>query len=92
MVDHVGMLTKRIVQALRISLPDAPEKVYSLLLAESADCPHIHFHIIPRLSAHPREFRGPRIFGFDGPAVETGKIEELADRMRDRLRSGAAGK
>lgn len=80
-----GLVKKRIVQALRLSLPDRPEKVYSILLAEAVDCPHIHFHIVPRLSSYPREFRGPRIFGFDGPAVDNQKIEDLAKSIREKL-------
>lgn len=80
-----GLVKKRIVQALRLSVPDRPEKVYSILLAESSDCPHIHFHIVPRLKSHPREFRGPRIFGYDGPPVESAKVEDLANLMREKL-------
>ena len=83
--ERFGLVKKRIVRALRLSLSDQPEKVYSILLAESADSPHIHFHIVPRLHSYPQEFRGPRIFSFDGPNVDNKRVEDLANSMRDKL-------
>lgn len=41
----------------------APSKVYVCLFAESIQCPHIHFHIIPR--APEIEARGPQIFQYE---------------------------
>ncbi len=40
----------------------APSKVYVCLFAESAQCPHIHFHVIPRTTE--MEVRGPEIFDY----------------------------
>ena len=40
-----------------------PSKVYVCLFAESALCPHIHFHIIPRTVE--MEARGPEIFNYE---------------------------
>jgi len=40
----------------------APDKVYVCLFAEATDCPHVHFHIIPR--AAEIEARGSEIFNY----------------------------
>jgi diadenosine tetraphosphate (Ap4A) HIT family hydrolase len=70
----------------------SPEKVYVALFAESADCPHIHFHLIPRAPDHPVELRGPHVFalmkeaargGGEGPSLAA--IEALALRLRSCL-------
>lgn len=82
--DAFGSLLKRVTSALRTCLPESPVKVYTVLLAESADCPHIHFHVVPRLEDDPVEFRGPRVFGRPGD-IDTGEIEQLAERLRAEL-------
>lgn len=81
-----GMVNKRVIAALRQALPEPPEKVYSILLAEAVDYPHLHFHVVPRPASFPREFRGPRIFGFDGPPVDVAEIDGLTNGMRERLK------
>ncbi|QSO52502.1 hypothetical protein JZ785_00630 [Alicyclobacillus curvatus] len=83
--ERFGVISKRVVQAMRLALPNPPEKIYSMLFAESAHCPHIHFHIVPRLYTHPIEFRGSQIFDFNGPAVGIEVVEEFVTAMRDRL-------
>ncbi|NER23982.1 MAG: hypothetical protein F6J96_25410 [Symploca sp. SIO1C2] len=40
----------------------SPQKVYACMFAESEDCPHIHFHIVPRTS--DINAIGPAIFGY----------------------------
>lgn len=82
----LGVVAARIVGALRRALPEPPEKVYQVLLAEAADCPHLHWHLVPRPKSHPLEFRGPRIFGTPGPHVDLAAIEAMADRLREQLR------
>ena len=79
-----GPLLKRVTAALRKSLPQSPTKVYTVLLAESADCPHIHFHVVPRMEGDPVEFRGPRVFGRLGD-ICTPEIEVLVQRLKVEL-------
>lgn len=81
----LGRVTRRVVGAMRAALPSPPAKVYALLLAEAADCPHLHWHLVPRSATHPREFRGPRIFSTEGPDVPRADIDALADRLRALL-------
>ncbi len=63
----------------------APSKVYVCLFAESAQCPHIHFHIIPR--ATEVEVRGPEIFNYKPkmyPSEE--KILSFVHQAREHLK------
>jgi len=92
----MATVLRRAVGALRHALPSPPAKVYTALFAESAECPHIHFHIIPRAVDDPRELRGPRVFermrrvgeGLEeGPSLED--VEDLATRIRSHLRMTA---
>jgi diadenosine tetraphosphate (Ap4A) HIT family hydrolase len=46
------------------------EKIYSILLAESAA--HLHFHLIPRRPDLPKSLRGPHIFDLLQRASQTG--------------------
>ena len=62
----------------------APSKVYVCLFAESAQCPHIHFHIVPR--AREIEVRGPEIFDYRPqgyPSEE--KILNFVHQAREHL-------
>ena len=47
----------------------APSKVYVCLFAESVQCPHLHFHFIPR--ATEIKARGPEIFNFEPKTYPT---------------------
>ncbi|QSO54156.1 HIT family protein [Alicyclobacillus curvatus] len=87
--SRFGSLLKRVTAALRACLPESPVKVYTILFAESADCPHIHFHVVPRMKDHPVEFRGPHVFGLSGD-IATDEIEQLAQRLRSELSGSPA--
>lgn len=70
----------------------APAKIYVCMFAESLDCPHIHFHLIPRTPDVPGNRRGPNIFRYLSVAGTTGrshaKIDEavhVAAAVRERL-------
>jgi diadenosine tetraphosphate (Ap4A) HIT family hydrolase len=79
-----GRLMKYVTSALRKCLPESPVKIYTILLAESVDCPHIHFHVVPRMEKDPIEFRGTRVFGWQGD-IDTAEIERLVQRLRMEL-------
>jgi len=59
----LGQLLARVDYALRQAV--GAEKVYVCLFAESAECPHLHFHLIPRESGMTSI--GPDIFGYRAP-------------------------
>ena len=82
--EEFGLLVKRVTSALRKCLPRPPVKVYTILLAESADCSHIHFHVVPRMEDDPIEFRGPRVFAWPGD-IDTAEIERLVQLLRMEL-------
>src|SRR5262245_249068 len=63
----------------------APTKVYVCLFAESPQCPHIHFHIVPRTAEV--EVRGPEIFHYEPqtyPSQE--KILSFVHQAREHLK------
>lgn len=61
-------------------------KTYTVLFAEHPEHPHVHFHVIPRLSNMPDEKRGPGIFSYLGVSeTETVPLETrnaLAGKLR----------
>ena len=63
----------------------APSKVYVCLFAESAQCPHIHFHIIPR--GTEIEVRGPEIFSYEPQTYPTEEeIFSFVSQAREYLK------
>lgn len=83
MLEYAQVLT-RLDHVLREQLDAA--KVYICLFAESADCPHVHFHVIPRYAAMTQ--RGPEIFEMEKeerPAASPEEVVILAARLRAAL-------
>ena len=89
-VEAFGRLQRMLTRALRDIVPGV-QKVYSIMLAESEDCPHVHVHIVPRTEDHPASFRGLRIFDFDGPSLPRVEVERVAAELRGYLQSGGVG-
>ncbi len=53
-------------------------KTYVIQLAEGADHPHVHFHIIPRMADQPEDRRSLRVFGYLGvPEAERVSAEVM---------------
>lgn len=62
----------------------SPAKVYLCLFAESPNCPHVHFHIIPRPVG--LNVVGPQIFGYiSGKPVPLEDIEKFVHLLQDTL-------
>jgi len=62
----------------------APSKVYVCLFAESPQCPHIHFHFIPR--AAEIEARGPKIFDYEPQVYPTeDEIKNFVSQAREHI-------
>ncbi len=78
----LGHMLTRIDRALR--QVTGAEKVYVALFAESAECPHIHFHIIPRRPG--LNSIGPEIFGYHAPApIPDDAVVACVDELRRLL-------
>lgn len=64
-------------------------KTYVIQFAEHPEHPHVHFHLIPRLSNQPANKRGPGIFAYLGVAeterVSESVMNEISQKVRDIL-------
>lgn len=68
-------------------------KTYVVQFAEDPDHPHVHVHVIPRLSDLPAHLQGSQVFKLIGmpeaASVPEGPMNEFAMRLRRRLRTTA---
>lgn len=64
-------------------------KTYVMQFAEQKEHPHVHFHVVARMSDQPEERRGAKIFGYATPTLEERvseiRMNELAFRVRALL-------
>ena len=65
-------------------------KTYIAQFAESAEHPHVHYHVIPRMSDMPDEARGPGVFQRYLGVGEANRVPEaqmnaLAQSVRESL-------
>lgn len=86
-LHELPLLLSQLDGAIRIVLH--AEKTYVCLFAESVNCQHLHFHLIPRYPDTP--VRGPEIFTLssaDHPDVfATAEMtEQIVASLRDYLR------
>ncbi|MBK7216956.1 MAG: HIT family protein [Candidatus Promineofilum sp.] len=73
---ELGVLLRRVSAALRAVTGCA--KTYVVQFAEQAEHPHVHFHVIPRMTDQPAERRGPGVFGYLGvPEAERVGEEQM---------------
>lgn len=83
----LGLWQVRLSRALRETT--ACLKTYVAQFSERRGFGHVHFHIVPRASDLPREFRGPRVFGLLGrtgaDVVPFDTMNELAAKLGDVL-------
>ena len=87
----LGPLLRRITAAMLAEL--APERVYTVLLAESVA--HVHIHLIPRTRDLPETLYGGRIFDLLEAAFasgqsngDPGRATEVALAIKARLAAG----
>ncbi len=64
-------------------------KTYTILFAEHLEHPHVHFHVVPRMSDMPEDKRGRHVFAYLGvPESEIVPLETrnaLAERLQTLL-------
>jgi len=67
-------------------------KTYVMQFAEMAEHPHVHFHIVPRMTDQPEERKSTKIFGYlNVPAeeqVSSDEMNEIALKIRRILQAG----
>jgi diadenosine tetraphosphate (Ap4A) HIT family hydrolase len=64
-------------------------KTYIVQFAEAKEHPHVHFHIIPRMTDQPEAYRSTNIFGYlgvpDAERVPEADMNTIAWQMRQGL-------
>ena len=64
-------------------------KTYVIQLAEAAEHPHVHFHIIPRMADQPANRHSTQIFGYlnvpEEERVSADGMNAIALKVRERL-------
>jgi diadenosine tetraphosphate (Ap4A) HIT family hydrolase len=62
-------------------------KTYVVQFAESAEHPHVHVHIVPRMADQPDHRRGPLVFGYLGVAESERVSADEMDRIAMQVRA-----
>jgi diadenosine tetraphosphate (Ap4A) HIT family hydrolase len=88
-VSLLGVILHRVSRALEEVL--GAEKAYFVFFAESADCHHVHVHVIPRMSWFTAEQRGPNVFQFLGVSESDAVPEAERDALALALRAALRG-
>ncbi len=60
--DELGGLVRRLGAALEAVTSCV--KTYLMQFSEAEGFSHLHLHLVPRLSNHPQDARGPRVFAY----------------------------
>lgn len=84
---ELGQLIRNVSIALREATGCL--KTYVIQFAEAAEHPHVHFHIVPRMSDQPEDRRSTKIFTYLGvpeaERVNEGLMNEIAIKVRHTL-------
>jgi len=87
---ELGVLLRRVSLALRDITGCL--KTYVIQFAETAEHPHVHFHVIPRMADQPEDRRSTKIFGYLGVPEEERVSETtmnmIAVKVRGMLQHG----
>jgi diadenosine tetraphosphate (Ap4A) HIT family hydrolase len=85
--DELGGLVRRLSAALEETTGCV--KTYLMQFSEAEGFSHLHLHVVPRLSDHPEDARGPRVFAFltEDPErwIAASERDALAMEIRDSL-------
>ena len=91
MSDEEAVELGRLLRRVSLALKEATGcvKTYVIQFAETADHPHVHFHIVPRMADQPEDHRGPNVFRYLGVAeterVGDAHMNQLAAQLRQLL-------
>ena len=91
LTDHEAAELGHLIHHISFALKEATGciKTYALQFAESPEHPHVHFHIIPRMSDLREDHRSVQIFKYLGVPEEERVSEEamnsIALKVREKL-------
>ena len=77
--DELGGLVRRLGTALEAVTGCL--KTYLMQFSEAEGFSHLHLHLVPRLSDHPEDARGPRVFTY----LTDDQAQWLPARERDTI-------
>lgn len=80
---ELGALIRQTSVALKAVIKCA--KTYVIQLAEAAEHPHVHFHIIPRMADQPEEYRSTKVFAYLGVPEQDRVSEETMNQIASRV-------
>lgn len=88
MTPHEAVELGNLIRAASIALKQVTgcEKTYIMQFAESADHPHVHFHIVPRMAGQPEDKKGPKIFGYMTDENDHRVSEEAMNTLASGIR------
>ncbi|MAU08723.1 MAG: HIT family protein [Anaerolineaceae bacterium] len=81
----LGLLMRRVSIILKEITGCA--KTYVIQFAEHPDHPHVHFHLVPRMSDQPDDYKSTRIFNYLGVDEQERVGEEDMNRIANQLRA-----
>jgi diadenosine tetraphosphate (Ap4A) HIT family hydrolase len=66
LTDPEAVELGRLIRRVSLALKEVTGclKTYVIQFAESAEHPHVHFHIIPRMANQPQDRHSTKIFGY----------------------------
>lgn len=93
LTDDEAVELGRLLRAVSISLKARTGclKTYVAQFAEHPDHPHVHFHVIARMSDQPDDNRGPSIFRYLGASEEERVSEAAMNALAAGLRADVRG-
>jgi diadenosine tetraphosphate (Ap4A) HIT family hydrolase len=81
---ELGRLIRRVSFAL--TQVTGCVKTYVIQFADTAEHPHVHFHIIPRLADLPEDRRGTQIFGYLNVPEQERVSQEVMNSIAVKVR------
>jgi diadenosine tetraphosphate (Ap4A) HIT family hydrolase len=81
---ELGRLIRRVSFAL--TQVTGCVKTYVIQFADTAEHPHVHFHIIPRLADLPEDRRGTQIFGYLNVPEQERVSQEVMNAISVKVR------
>ena len=86
---ELGLLIRRVSLSLKTVVGCV--KTYVIQFAEHEDHPHVHFHIVPRMTNQPADRRSTQVFAYLGvsqeESVSKDQMNEIGGRIRKHLQS-----
>ncbi len=82
---ELGGLIRRVSLALKKITGCA--KTYVIQFAEHKNHPHVHFHIVPRMSDQPEDRRSTKIFAYLGVSQEESVSEHQMNDIATKIQS-----